>query len=303
MPISLPPLSRRSFLQGTLAAGAGVMLTGAAGSPQSGKADPHRFALLSDTHIPKSADVAAHGVNMTENLRQVVAELLALETQPAATLISGDCAYLHGLPEDYANLLTLIKPLREAGQPLHLVLGNHDHRERILKALPAGDAPQSPLPDRRVEVIESPRANWFLLDSLMTTNRTPGMLGEQQLGWLADELDRRDDRPALVVVHHNPDTREKPSGLTDTAALMDVVAPRQHVQAVIFGHTHAWSHVVRNDGLHLVNLPPTGYVFVKAMPNGWVDARVGERGMTLELRCLDAAHSQHGQMKTLNWRT
>jgi hypothetical protein len=128
------------------------------------------------------------------------------------------------------------------------------------------------------------------------------MLGEGQLRWLAHELDRRDDRPALIVLHHNPDTREKPSGLTDTQALMDVVAPRKHVKAVIFGHTHAWSHVVRNDGLHLVNLPPTAYVFVKDMPNGWVDAQLGERGMTLELRCLDAKHRQHGEKKTLNWR-
>jgi hypothetical protein len=301
MPITLPPLSRRSFLQAT-AAGAGLLLTGAAGSQAESPADPHRFALLSDTHVPASADVSAHGTNMTENLRWVVAELMTLSPRPAATLISGDCAFLHGLPEDYANLLALVQPLREAGQPLHLLLGNHDHRERIANALPRPDARKNALPDRRVAVIESPRANWFLLDSLITTNRTPGLLGESQLRWLAGELDRRDDRPALIVMHHNPDTREKTSGLTDTDALMNVVGPRRHVQAVFFGHTHAWSHVVRNDGLHLVNLPPTAYVFVMGMPNGWVDARLGERGMTLELRCLDTEHIQQGEKKTLNWR-
>jgi hypothetical protein len=47
-----------------------------------------------------------------------------------------------------------------------------------------------------VLVIESPKASWFLLDSLHATNVTPGELGAQQHDWLAHELDARSDKAA-----------------------------------------------------------------------------------------------------------
>ena len=37
-------------------------------------------------------------------------------------------------------------------------------------------------------------------------------------------------------------------------------------------------------------------------PNGWVDAKLAERGVTLELRCLDPKHPQHGKKVELEWR-
>src|SRR5690349_15273546 len=74
MPITLPPLrslpaiSRRRFLAGSLAAGAGLLLRrpllAADETVQSVPVDPHRFALLSDTHIAADPKVAARGVNM-----------------------------------------------------------------------------------------------------------------------------------------------------------------------------------------------------------------------------------------------
>src|SRR5690606_17841116 len=86
--------------------------------------NPHQIALLSDTHIPNSPEVEARGTNMTTNLRHVVREITALKTAPSSVLINGDCAYLKGLPEDYANLAACVAPLSEAGLPLHLTMGN-----------------------------------------------------------------------------------------------------------------------------------------------------------------------------------
>src|SRR5207245_10449032 len=86
--------------------------------------DPHRFALLSDTHI--AADPAAHerGVVMADHLMQVCAEVMAFSTKPAAVLVNGDCAYHTGENADYETFLKLITPLREHGLPVHLTLGN-----------------------------------------------------------------------------------------------------------------------------------------------------------------------------------
>ena len=85
---------------------------------------------------------------------------------------------------------------------MHLVLGNHDQRENFWAAFPEAK-PALPAADRHAAVVETPLANWFLLDSLYKTNVTPGLLGAAQLQWLAKALDAHADKPALLVAHHN----------------------------------------------------------------------------------------------------
>jgi 3',5'-cyclic-AMP phosphodiesterase len=310
MPITLPPLSRRRFLAGSLAAGAGLLLRspwlGAADAPAT---DPHRFALLSDLHVAADPAVVARGVNMFNNMKQASAEVLALDPRPAAVIVDGDLAYLKGLAEDYATVVGLLKPVREAGLPVHLTLGNHDDRAKFWQAIPpppaADRAGARPVEDRQVLTVESPRANWFILDSLDKTNGTPGVLGKKQLDWLAGALDAKADKPALVMVHHDPDDKPKPqgkvTGLTDAAALLEVLRPRKQVKVLFYGHTHDW-HLEDRDGLHLVNFPPVAYPFKAGKPSGWVDAHLREDGMTLELRSIDPKHPQHGEKHELKWR-
>jgi 3',5'-cyclic AMP phosphodiesterase CpdA len=301
MPITLPVLSRREFLTA-------VALTGtAAGLPRGlwgadSACDPNRFALLSDTHVAADPKTAARGVTMFENLQTVVREILATQPLPAAVLINGDCAYLKGTSEDYATLLDALQPLRERGLPVHLVMGNHDHRERFREAFGEAARKASQLEEKHVLVLPTPHANWFVLDSLDQTDKTPGVLGSHQLEWLADALDRAADKPALVMVHHNPDSRPVISGLVDTSPLFDLLLPRRHVKAWFYGHTHVWA-VSQRDGMHLVNLPPTAYVFSPVQPSGWVDARLNATGMTLELRSVDPQHARHGERVELAWRS
>ncbi|MGH7201906.1 MAG: metallophosphoesterase family protein [Planctomycetaceae bacterium] len=299
MPMTLPPISRRRFLAGTLAAGAGWLAGRPVFAADERQRDPHRFALLADTHVPSDHATVVRGACMSENLRRVGGELLTLDERPAAVFIDGDCAYLTGESQDYANLVELLQPIREGGLPVHLALGNHDHRERFWQAIPAGD--DKPIETRHLTVIESPRADWILLDSLDVTNKTPGVLGEEQLAWLGGALDKRRDKPAIVVLHHNPDDRPNTGGLTDTAALMNVLRPRKQAKAVVFGHTHVWS-VREQEGVHLINLPPVAYVFRPDDPNGWVDARLKSDGLTLQLRCHDPQHQQHREAVELTWR-
>ncbi len=75
--------------------------------------------------------------------------------------------------------------------PVHLALGNHDNRERFWEALPEEKAAQRPLADRQVALLRTPRANWFVLDSLEKTLSTPGLLGQEQLDWLAERPRRQ----------------------------------------------------------------------------------------------------------------
>lgn len=261
--------------------------------------DPHRWALLSDPHIAADAAFEARGVNMAEHLRRVAAEVAALDRLPAGLLVNGDCAYGVGASGDYATFSGLLKPVSAAGIPMHYTLGNHDERDNFRQSLAAGA--RSVVEGKVVSLIETPRANWFLLDSLDKTNMSPGAVGESQRRWLAEALDARKDRPALVMVHHNPVFEGVSKALVDTQELYEVLAPRKQVKALIFGHTHHWD-LQQKGGLHLVNLPAVAYPFRPTDPSGWVDVHLGEQGATLELRSLDPAHPAHGKKSELKWR-
>ncbi|MFO8012780.1 MAG: metallophosphoesterase [Phycisphaerae bacterium] len=301
MPIHLPPLSRRRFLQATFAAGAAAVLPRAVAGAPTG-VDPNRVALLADTHVWADPARVHHGIRSVETAAAACRQIRALDPLPAHLVIAGDCAADVGEPGDYATLGRLLKPLREAGVTVHLVLGNHDHRENFYAAFPESrPTGKAEVPGKHAGVVKTPRADFVLLDSLDRTNVTPGRLGEAQRRWLAGVLDRG-EKPAFVVAHHNPDRREKPSGLTDTAALFDVLVPRRRAKAYAFGHSHAWWYRKRED-VHCVNVPAVAWLFDKTSPRGWLDAHLETDGARLVLQTVDESDSRHGQVDRLAWRT
>lgn len=303
MPVHLPPLSRRAFLARAFTVAAGFA-AGRSLSAADKPVDPHLFALLADTHIAESPDAESRGVNMSAHLTATGKALTALARRPAAVLINGDCAYNAGKPEDYANLVKLLDPLRAAGLPIHMTLGNHDDRANFRAGVAEAKGGQEAVTGKHAAVLRTPRANWFLLDSLEAVNKTPGSLGEAQLEWLAKELDAGAGKPAILFAHHNPHLVEveNKTGLKDTAALLAIARPRRHVKAFIFGHTHNWEVKTDETGFHFINLPPVAYVFNKARPSGWVEALVKPDGLRLQLHALDEQHAEHGQVRELKWR-
>ncbi len=265
--------------------------------------DEHTWALLSDPHIAADRAKMARDINMTGQLISVVDDVLARPQRPIGALINGDLAFNTGEAADYATFAELIRPLRAAQIPLHLTLGNHDHRERFWAAMSGDKSVIRPLLDRQLAVIRAPRANWFLLDSLDRTMSTPGVLGATQLAWLAEALDAHANQPAIVVIHHNPSPDGTKTALVETAELFGILRPRKHVKAYVFGHSHRWSVTQDPSGIHLINLPTTAYVFDPARPTGWVLANLEPQGIRLEFRGLDRTREEHGQVRALTWRT
>lgn len=297
MSFHLGELNRRTFLGGMLAA-----IAVGRGSAAAIEGDD-RWALLSDTHIAADRTRVNRDVNLTDNLNRVIDQVLSSQVRPSQLFISGDLALGKGEPGDYATLLELLEPVAKAKLPIHLMLGNHDHRMNFRKAL--GDKLRTPRPleEKHVAVVESPHANWFMLDSLEFVNATPGNLGDDQLRWLTTALDAKKDKPAIIVVHHNPVfmTQGNIAGLKDTDKLFELLAARHHVKAVFFGHTHHWDRST-HEGIHLINLPPVAYLFMAGDPNGWVEGLLKDNGMTLTMHTLDKAHSSNGQITQLDWR-
>ena len=295
MPFHLPPsdvLTRRRFLAG-LAAGAAAAVV-----PRrliAAAAAPPVWALLADTHINEDPDKHERGSTMSVNLRAALAEVAAVS--PAGVVIAGDFAHHWGKPADYRVALDILDPFRRQGLGFHMALGNHDHRENFRAAL--GESDDGAVEGKRVSAFLADGVHWLFLDSLEEVNKSPGALGDAQRRWLAGRLDARPDVPAIIVLHHN--IEDKPGSLTDSPAFLDVLRPRRQAKAVFFGHTH-WYGRREVDGLHLVNLPPTGYVFSPKPPLGWVRAELYPDRMDIELRSLDPTHPKHGRRETLAWR-
>lgn len=302
MPVHLPAVTRRGFLAASAAAVAGLACP-LASHGEEPRSDPNRFLLLSDTHVWEHTGKEHSGQNPYRNFLQARAEYLALAPRPAQAIICGDCVFIEGHKADYAVLAEVVDPIRQAGIPLTFAMGNHDNRENLYEVFTALRPESPPVPDKHVTVIDSPHARWFVLDSLQRTNFTPGTMGEAQLAWLGESLDRHNDKPALVMAHHNPEPGlTTGTGLRDTDALLDVLAARPHVKAYFYGHTHCWGQRMLR-GIHLVNLPTHVWVFDPTQPRGWVDAQLRPGGIRLQLHALDHGHKAHQQVFDLEWKT
>src|SRR5665213_392797 len=168
MPIYLPPISRRRFLTQSAAAAAALALGAGCASPARRKGE-HSIAFISDIHIAANPLTVARSVNMTNNLKQATAEIIAWPDQPGTIFLNGDMAFNNGYTEDYAAVIGLLQPLREAGFPLHLNVGNHDDREHFWQAMPFDRTIPENLPGRQASIVKLEDANWFMLDSLIKT--------------------------------------------------------------------------------------------------------------------------------------
>lgn len=299
-PADRPASTRRAFL-GRLALGGVAAVLGRPAAVAARDDEAPWYALVADIHIAADRKAVNRGQVMADNLRAVVADILDQPLPPRGVLINGDLALRDGQEGDYRTFLDLIAPLRQARLPVHLALGNHDDRGRFRAVLHAEPPPDRAVIDRHVSVVAGPGLRLVLLDSLVTPNSTPGRLGGPQLGWLGTMLDADPRTPALVFVHHNPST-VNPTALLDTAALLEVLRPRRQVQALVFGHTHAWDVSAGAEGLHLVNLPAVAYPFADDQPLGWCRLALRGAGAELELRCVGGERTKDGQRVLLGWR-
>lgn len=255
------------------------------------------YALISDSHIAIDPQERLRGECMADNLRVAISDIGDADEPPRCVLFTGDLAFKQGNPGDYATLRKLVEPIERDCVRIATTPGNHDDREQLRFAF-SGPAPLSG--GKLVSTIEGPDLRFVILDSQDGLNVTAGRLGPEQIAWLTRELDSRPGVPSLVVVHHNPDASVR-SGLRDADSLLAVVRARRQVKGIIFGHTHAWG-VRAADGIHLINLPSTGYIAKAGQPLGWLALLPRPDGADLSLRCVSGNRRDDLQRVRLHWR-
>ena len=296
--ISLRSMDRRSFVKASLGTLGAVFALGAVESlgAEAGDQKAVRFALLSDTHIPADVQNNYRGFYPYRNLEKVVPDVVS--SSPDAVLITGDLARLTGQPGDYANLKKLLEPLVEK-TPVFMSLGNHDNRENFLKtfAPPAGQKP--PVSGKHAAVINKGPVRLIVLDSLLYTDKTPGLLGKAQRQWLETHLKESDNTPAILCFHHSMGDAD--GDLLDVLRLFEMIKPMQKVKAIVYGHSHVYGFS-QFEGIHLINLPAVGYNFNDQDPIGWVEARLTSQGGDFTLHAAGGNKDADGRTTKLTWR-
>ena len=264
-----------------------------------------QIAFLSDTHVSADTNAVARGVKMADHLEQVVGQVVDTMPTGSHVIVNGDCAYLKGLPGDYAIFAKLVQPLSNAGLKLHVTMGNHDDRGPMYQSLQSQKANDLAVDDKQVDTIKMPGADIVRLDSFWKVNNVTGQIGAAQLAWLKEFLDNDLHRPVLVVGHHNmqfsPPAAGKPySGVQDTDELAGLLRQHPKVKAYFYGHTHRWENrTLPGEGasgessLQLVNLPAVAYVFDAKQPSGWVRGIFSGTNLKLVISSLDTSHPAH----------
>lgn len=290
-------MNRRQFLRGGLAWAAGVAALGPARVLGEGRGECTRWAFLSDTHVAADPDDRYRGFYPYRNLREIVGQIA--DVPPDGIVITGDLARMRGQVEAYENLKTLLSPAT-AQRPVYLGLGNHDNRDDFSRAFET--SAENPaigvrtIEDKHVLTTIAGPMRLIVLDSLVA-HRAAGLLGWSQRTWLKTFLSTCDDRPTILFFHHRPQI-----DLLDSKRLFDIIEPVAKVKAVVYGHSHRF-RFSQYKGIHLINLPATGYNMSGSEPVGWVQADLTDKGGEFTLHTIGGNRENDGCRERLTWRS
>jgi 3',5'-cyclic AMP phosphodiesterase CpdA len=207
----------------------------------------HRVLHLSDTHVSRTGP-DEDGVDGVAALHQLLYDLRHVPSLDLV-VVSGDIAD-DGSREGCLTVRSAVGAFAaERGIPHIYCTGNHDRRDGFTAALgwghlgPDGSpiGQQAELDGVVAGVSEVNGLRVITLDSLVP-GETHGLLGRDQLDWLARELATPAPAGSIVVLHHPPISvdaipymrsvvLQEPAGLGDALAGSDV-------QAVLCGHLH-----------------------------------------------------------------
>lgn len=221
-------LSRRGFLGGVAAIGAGALLTPrpaavhAAFQPKTaapGGAQPFRFVHLTDIHVEPEREAA-------QGLAKALAAVEALRPRPDFILTGGDLVFdvLGASAERAPMLFDLYKKVMadHTSLPIHNTVGNHDvfgwARKHGVTPHTVGYGKEL-VKDKlglKQTYYHFDHKGWrfFVLDNIQPaggfSHGYQGFLDKPQLEWLAAELKATDPRTPVVFCEHIPSVTVTP---------------------------------------------------------------------------------------------
>ncbi len=265
-------ISRRSFLR-LAGVGGAIFVSGLSGwAEAAAKAgadyEDFFFVQLSDSHWgfegPPNPD--ARGT-----LKKAVAAVNGLEQAPDFIVFTGDLTHTTDDPQERRKRLAEFRDI-VAGltvQNIHFIPGEHD------ASLDHGEAYQEFF-GKTHYTFDHKGVHFIALDNVSDPT---GSIGEQQLAWLAADLQKQPEDARIVVLAHRPLFDLYPQwdwATRDGARAVDLLMPHANV-TVFYGHIHQENHHMTGHIAHhsakslIFPLPAPGSQ-PKRTPLPWDDA-------------------------------
>lgn len=200
---------------------------------------PRLLVQLSDPHLSAAGELVLTRVDTRKAFVEALDRISHLSGKIEALLITGDLT-ANGRADQYAVLRELLAPLPWT---VHLVAGNHDHREHLAQAFPEIASRCPALPGQPLcYASDVDRYRLIVLDS--SVPGVPyGELDPAQLDWLEQTLAAEPLRPTLLALHHPPFASliaplDRMSLQRGAAELEAIVRRHPQVERVLCGHLH-----------------------------------------------------------------
>ena len=228
---------RRGFLRLGMAAAAFLATPNRLFAKSVADFDDNLIVFLADVHAGASAKCKV----ARKMFAATVVEILKMDPLPRNVLVFGDVAYACGLGADYDISRRQFKLLEDAGIIVTIGMGNHDRRSEYAKRWPEAAA-KSLVPGRYVHLLETPKVDFLMLDSLAGTDdraeddKGPvrGDLSDEQQQFLKAFLSGR-NKPVVICAHHGANEL---SVCGDQMSSVLLNAPC--AVGYIHGHNHRW---------------------------------------------------------------
>ncbi|KQX35583.1 hypothetical protein ASD04_12375 [Devosia sp. Root436] len=194
-----------------------------------------KFVVMSDLHVMPQGELSMT-LDTGARLEQAVDAVIARYGDADFCVLAGDLADL-GQPAAYRRLKAIIARLPI---PVHITLGNHDHRPSFLSVFGDHFVAETGKIDK---IIDIKGYRIILLDS-SEPGRVDGVLTQAQIAWLKARLAEAADRPVIVILHHNANALHIESdniAILDPEAFIQALKTHPDIRQVIAGHVHLTS--------------------------------------------------------------
>jgi 3',5'-cyclic AMP phosphodiesterase CpdA len=176
-----------------------------------------------------------HSLDPTQRLETCIADINAKNADADLCILSGDLSH-NGAIGAYENLHGL---LHDLSIPYHLMIGNHDNRENLLKVFPEIPRDENGFVQ---SVIDTAAGRFLLLDTVEQGQNWGAYCGKRKT-WLQSQLELSYDRSVYLFMHHPPFEIGIPC--LDRIRLMDnadqihkILEPYKNIKHIFFGHVH-----------------------------------------------------------------
>jgi 3',5'-cyclic AMP phosphodiesterase CpdA len=212
------------------------------------------IAHLSDPHLRPPGQLYQKRVDSNAMFRAAIQHLATIEPQPDIVLITGDLVDTATEAEyDLASEM-----LARIPQPVLMIPGNHDERERFRARLGRNTSIASAGP-LHFDASDHGPLRILGLD-ITVPGAHHGDMDDSACRWLAARLAEAPDRPTIIMMHQPP--FDSGIGFIDAYScrqggrLAQIVAGYPAVERILCGHIHRFMQL-RFGGTMLVTAPST----------------------------------------------